>query len=347
MNDFDIELSLNRIFSGILYFYFKNELYELRGSTNSIKYQANLIYGNIINEEKYGEWIREENLIPVMISLGLWTRQTDKEITRLEKKIDDLKVSLYKNFKKIDNQKKIRKDLQNTKQDLGSIIVRKHDFMTHTLEGYALSIKNEYLICNTLYKNNKRLFDNQNKDSTSYTYFNDLVNEINKYMISIDQFKAIARSQLWRSYWNANKTNVFSAQVIDWTDDQRTLVNITKMYDNILENPECPAEEVINDDDMLDGWMITQKRKIEKDKNQKSLDELNPNLKNASEVFLFANNQDNYQEINSLNSDESNYKLKEKLSFLKNNKDLVDDSALPDVQRELIQQRNEMLKNRK
>ena len=77
------------------------------------------------------------------------------------------------------------------------------------------------------------------------------------------------------------------------------------------------------------------------------MDELNPNLKNASEVFLFANNQDNYQEINSLNSDESNYKLKEKLSFLKNNKDLVDDSALPDVQRELIQQRNEMLKNRK
>jgi hypothetical protein len=306
-----------------------------------------LIYGNIINEEKYGEWIREENLIPVMMSLGLWARNTEKEISRLEKKIEDLKVDLYKNFKKRDNQKKIRKSLQDTKSDLGSIIMRKHDFMTHTLEGYALSIKNEYIICRTLYKNDKRLFDSQNQDSTSYTYFNDLVNEINQYMISIDQFKTIARSPAWRSYWNANKTNVFSAQVIDWTDDQRTLVNITKMYDNVLENPECPPEEIINDDDMLDGWMITQKRKAEKEKSQKSLDELNPNLKNANEVFLFANNEDTFEDISSLNGEESNYRLKEKLRFMKNNKELIDDSILPDVQRELIQQRTEMLKNRK
>jgi hypothetical protein len=347
MNDIDVEFLLNRIFSGVLYFYSKNELYELRSCTNNIKYQANLIYKNIINEEKFNNWIREENIVPIMISLGLWTKNTQKQIETLEKQIDDLKVELYKNASMTDNQKKIRKVLFNTKAELSKWIYAKNEFASNTLEGYANSIKNEYIICNTLYKNNKRVFDNSNSGQQSYIDFNELVNEINKNMINIDQFKFTARHSLWRSYWSANKNNVFMAQVIDWTDDQRTLVNISRMYDSIYENPDCPSEKIINDDDMLDGWMIYQKRKIEKEKNQKNIDELNPRLQNASEVFLFANNTDSFTEISDLNSGEAKYRLNEKINFINKNNGSVDDSVLPDVRRDLLQKQNELIKNRK
>jgi hypothetical protein len=346
MNDQDVELYLNRIFTGILYFYFKNEQYELRSAPNHIKYQGSLIYNNIINEEKYNEWIREENLIPVMINLGLWQKDTDKLITKLEKKIEDSKVELYKNSTQKDNLKKIRKNLTETRESMNNILSKKNEFMNHTLEGYAMAIKNEYIICNTIFKNNKKVFDSTNRNTSSYTDFNDIVNEINHNTINMDQLKFLARSSMWRSYWNANKNNVFSTQVIDWTDDQRNLVNITKMYDNIYENEHCPPDSIINDDDMLDGWMILQRRKREKEKTQQSIDELNPNLKNANEVFLFANNNESYEEITSLNSAEASARLKEKMNYIKT-AGTVDDSKLPDVQRELLQQRNDMLKNRK
>ena len=305
MNDFDVEFLLNRIFVGSLFFYFKNDLYELKYATNNIKYHANLIYDNILHEERFNDWIREENMIHHMVSAGLWTYQTDSLITKLEKQIEDLKVDLFKSYLAPDKQKTFRKSLNNARYNLGNILSKKQEFLTHTLEGYALSIKNEYIICNTLYKNNKQIFDNNSKDFKSYSYFNDIVNEINKHNITLEQFKFVARSSLWRSYWNANKNNIFSNQVIDWTDDQRTLVNISRMYDNVYENPDCPSDEVINDDDMLDGWMIMQRRKTEKEKKTKNFDELNPHVKNAGEVFVMTKGSDAFEDVMSMNSPEA------------------------------------------
>ena len=305
MNDFDIEFLLSRIFVGSLFFYFKNDLYELRYATNDIKYHANLIYSNILNEERFNDWIREEDITLHMINAGLWTFQTDSMIKNLETKIEDLKVDLFKASLSIDQQKPIRKALNTNRQNLNNILLKKQEFLTHTLEGYALSIKNEFLICNTLYKNNKKIFDSNTNDFKSYSYFNDIVNEINKYNITLEEFKKTARSNIWRSYWGANKNNVFAVQVVDWTDDQRTLVNISRMYDNIYENPDCPSDTVINDDDMLDGWMIMQRRKSEKDKKTKTFDDLNPHVKNANEVFVMSQGKNSYEDIVSMNSTES------------------------------------------
>jgi hypothetical protein len=344
MNDFDTEFLLNKIFVGSLLFYFQNELYELKYASNQIKYQANLIYDNIINEERFNDWIREENMIYYMISADLWTYQTDSLIKQLEKKIEDYKVDLFKACLSKDKQKPIRKQLNNSKQNLNNTLAKKQEFLAHTLEGYALSIKNEYVICNTLYKNNKKVFDNNTNDFKSYSYFNDIVNEINKYTITIEQFKSLARSGIWRSYWNANKTNIFSSQVIDWTDDQRTLVNISKMYDNIYENPDCPSDDVINDDDMLDGWMILQRKKSEQDKKTKTFDDLNPHVKNAGEVFVMTQGSQGYEEVISMNTPETLRRQQEKFEFIQKNK-VVQENQLPDVKRDLAAKSAEMLSN--
>jgi hypothetical protein len=220
--------------------------------------------------------------------------------------------------------------------------------MSNTLEGYALSVKNEFIICNTLYKNNKRVFNNTlSNNQGSYTYFNDLVNEINKNTISVAQFKELARHQIWKSYWYCNKNNVFHDSVINITDDQRTLINISRMYDSVYEHQECPSDKIIEDDDMLDGWMIVQRRKSEQAKNTKKVDDLNPKLKNAQEVFLMANNEESYEEIMSLNSQEGVRRIKEKIGFINSQGGPVADVDLPDVQRDLLNRSNTMFKNRK
>ena len=91
MNDADIELLLYRIFSGKLFFFYKNDKYELRSPSIDIRYEAQLLYQNIINDEKYNDWLREDNLENLLIYLNLWTKDTNMIIKDLEKKIDNNK----------------------------------------------------------------------------------------------------------------------------------------------------------------------------------------------------------------------------------------------------------------
>jgi hypothetical protein len=339
MNDAEIEFYISRILSGFLIFFYNNERYELQYPNCYLRYESNLIYNNIINDEKYGEWIREENLIRVLIMLGLWTQETEKTIGQIEKQIENLKVDLYNNILNKTMQTKIRSNLRAKEEQLNRILNIKQEFLGNTLEGYAASIKNEYIVCNTLYKNKKLVFNIDDvKSSSSYQYFNNLINEVNQHMIPIKAYKAIARSHTWRSYWNCNKNNIFNKQVIDWTDEQRSLINITKMYDNIYEHPECPGDNIIEDDDVLDGWLIVQKRKIAKAKVQQTIDSSNPKLKNAQEVFVMASDQDSREEVFGLNSGEALHRMKEKFAYINsmNNSESVEDLSLPDVRREAI-----------
>jgi len=347
MNDAELEFLVYRILSGVLYFYFKNEKYELKYPDNNIRYSANLIYNNIINDEKYNDWIREENLINMLVYLGLWNKDTVKLLKELDKKIENQKVELYNALIFPDKQKRIRLKLSELRMQINKLNSIKNEFFTNTLEGYASGIKNEHIICHTLYnKNGSLIFNSDSKINSSYANFNDLVNEVNKSTISIESFKKIARSQLWRSFWNASKDHVFPGPVCYWTDDQRTLVNITKMYDSVYEHPECPADEIIEDDDMLDGWMIVQKRKNDKAKKQKNIDEMNPNLKNAGEVFLMSNDQESFENIMSLNDVQASMRMKEKFGYI-TSAGTAEDYELPDVQREIRNKGAELLKNRK
>jgi hypothetical protein len=263
-------------------------------------------------------------------------------IKDIEKKIDNAKVDYYSAFKLTDKRKNIKKNLDSYKKQLNSILSKKEELYSNTLEGYANSIKNEFIITQTLYKNNNLVFDNKNNNN-NYLLFNTIVNELNKYSISLEDFKKLARSNIWRSYWNTKKNNLFENQL---SDDQRTLIGISQMYDRVYEHPECPSDEVIEDNDALDGWMITQRRKIEKEKKQHQIDTLNPKLKNAQEVFLFANNQQEAEEIIGLNNMEGLNKMRSKISHV-NKFGITEESKLPDVQMDLRNQLNQQNKNRK
>lgn len=348
MNDEDFSLLLYRIISGKLYFSYNHEIYELRSPDNEIKYKAQLLYNNIINEEKYNDWIRQDYLDNILISLGLWTRDTNTIMKDLEKKIDNQKVDLFKFSALSDKVKSIKKTLGQYKNQLTQIQNKKNDLFANTLEGYALSIKNEYIICHTLFKNNKKVFqDNAINNQDSYSYFNNLVNEINHNMIDVSIFKSLCRHQLWRSFWNCNKGNIFSSSISELTEEQRTMINISKMYDSVYDHPECPSDRVIEDDDMLEGWMILQRRKSEQAKNQQKVDNLNPKLKNAQEIFLMSDNQESFEEIINLNTQEAAHRMQEKFAYVKA-KGVAVESELPDVQRQLQQQSNDLRKqNRK
>lgn len=339
MTDNDKEILLNRIILGKTIFYHNDKKYILYSPSNDIKYEACLLYDSVLNEEKFDNWFREENTKNVLISLELWNFQTDKALEDLEKKLDNLKVELFENFLLPSKTKLIRNNIKNTKNQINKIYLIKQNFISNTLEGYASSLKNEYIICYTLYSDNELVFDYYDIQSSknSSTLFNSLIQEIDKMIISTETYKMLARSQIWRSFINCGKYNtLFDKPITSLTDEQRALLNISRMYENIHEHPECPDDAVIEDDDALDGWMIVQKRKNDKAKKQNQFDSRNPQLKKSGEVFLMTENEQDYTSVSEMNSAESSAAIREKMAYIKEKGHAID-GELPDVKREIRQ----------
>lgn len=347
MNNETIEYLVNRILSGVLIFYYNEEEYVLKNPTPIIKYRGHLLYHRILQDEKYSSWIREWEATNAMIKLGVWDSSSDATMAKLEKAIEDNKLKLYESLKRPDVFKATRKTLNDNNKRLSFLSEAKNSFRNKTLEGYAESIKSEYIICNTLYKNGKKMFGkNQlvtNYNRFSYNTFNSIIQEIYKNSISIEQIRELARSPLWRTYWIAGKENTIGNAISNWTDDQRSLVNFSRMYDNVYEHPEAPDDKVIEDDDVLDGWFIYQKRKREKEKKQsKNNNRNNSKADNAQEVFLFPNEDQTAEEIMDLNDTSSKMRYKQKMNFLNKAQTMVEEHQLPDVKTDLLNQRAEM-----
>lgn len=343
MDDRTLGLYLSRILSGYHIFIFNNKKYKLIYPDISVKYEAEIYSQEEFDKNKYNDWITEEELVYVLIDMGIWTLNGDYELEKLEGKIEDAKIDLYKSYLNPKKSKSIQKTIDNLNKQYNRLYNLRHSLDHITVNGYCNQIKNEYIIMNSIYdlKNNP-IFKEEAHLNTI------LLKNISEYLssnnIDIKTFKTIARSSSWRNYWGANKNNLFEKPAINWTDEQRALVIMTKMYDNVYEHPDCPADIVIENDDMLDGWMISQKREIEKEKNKHRIEKTIPkHLNNAQEVFLMAGSKEEAQSIYSMNDTQSMGVIKERKNLLKQ-QGTISEQNLPDVKRDLILQSNEKRK---
>lgn len=330
----NVPLLINRIILGKLIFEYNNCWYILYSPSCEIKYEAELLYEGILSDNRFDDWWRKDGLDHILSRLGLWQKEDDKIIDKVQKNIESNKLSLYLNRLNASKVKSIRKDLSNYKDELNRLFGRKHSLDYLTLEDFANHKKNEYIITKSLfYKDNTQVFPSDS-DNIDYNLFENLANTISYHMITIETYKKIARHESWKMIWYANKSNIFDRPSSLLTEEQKTIISISNMYDKIYEHPECPPESVIDDDDMLDGWMIEQKRKNEAAKKGNNTTLANKH-NNAKEIFVVGDRED-VSEINSLNSLESQHIIKRRNKLIQNSTDGVDEINLPDVQQELL-----------
>jgi hypothetical protein len=341
MDKKNIDLYLSRILSGYYIFTHQKSKYKLIYPNVDIKYQAELYSQEEYENNKFNSWISEEDILNTLINLGLWSYNGDENLKKIETQIEDLKVDLYNNHFNTTKLKTIRRYLANTKASYNKQYNTRHSFDSYTIEGYLELLKNQYILAHSLYNlNNSLIF--QNLEDINYLLFNSISNTISSDMIDTATYRKIARSNLWHNYWSTNNHNIFNKPVIDWTDEQKMLIMFTKMYDNAKEHSECPPDNIFEDDDLFDGWMILQRRENEKQKNKNRTSKLleGKNLKNANEVFLVVGSQDEAQNIYDLNDPVSRNIIKERSSIIANKETQISEQNLPDVQRQLFMQQN-------
>lgn len=333
-------LYLSRILSGFFVFWYKNTNYKLVYPDIHIKYDAEIYANNEYENNKFNDWVTDDELLYTLIDLGIWTHDGDNHLKNLEKQIEDTKINLYKNFLNPTKIKSFRRTLENYKKSYNKLFDARHSLDHVTASGYSNLLKNQYIVIHSLYDiNNNKLFDRI--EDVDPNFLNDITNIISQNYIDISTFRSIARNDIWKNYWGANKDFLFDKPTINWTDEQRTLVMLTKMYDSAYEHPDCPTDGVFEDDDMFDGWMIIQKRENEKNKSKSRAEKMfDGKLSKAQEVYVMAGSKDEAENIYNLNDQNSQFIIKERNSVVLNSNAFIEEANLPDVQRNLITENN-------
>lgn len=348
MDEFDAESTLYRVLTGYYYIYINNARYRILLPNIEQKYFAHNTYLSIINEYKYeDDWITEKNISNILKIYNIWNDSKEKYLNDSKELLDKTKIQYFLNFNTSSVKSQIKKAIDNLNKTINNLYNEKYSLNYLTLENYAQNIKNQILVSSMILNDdNTRVFGSDINDIDTDLLEN-FIREIYKCSLRQEDIKKLARHELWRSYWGSNKDKIFPGSVVDWTDEQRSLVNFTRTLDSIREHLEAPEEEIISDDDALDGWMLYQHEKALKEKKQKHISEkYGLNNKHGQEVFILANNQEEAKEIFSLNDPGSMREIKEMKQAVEKTDQLINWTELPHVQRELKQQAIQAQKER-
>lgn len=274
-------------------------------------YENSLCEGTGMTSDEYEDYIRIKNI---------WTDEKELKLKTLPKDLEELKLKYYECDINLTERDSIRKLLKVVKADIEYLYQQKNSYFYLTAKGIADLFKSKFLLGMSLYKENgKRLFDTS-KDylDNEISYMDDIYAHYCLTRFSEADIREIARSEEWKSYWSCSKgNNPFGKPAVKLTDEQRHLISWSKLYDNIHKHQDCPAKYVIEDDDMLDGWMILQKRKSDEDKEQKKFEErFKGKFENVDELFVPVETQEQANKLYKMNKEAADNLMKKKMRTL-------------------------------
>lgn len=306
--------------------------------------RASRLYQKAHDQAYADDIMTEDETLEWMIEKDLWTYEDDEKIKGLEKDIERLKVEIYNARNNDQLKERIRLYIRAGEKQLQEKMQEKNQYFNNTCEGIASIEKTSYLIKSTTYLN-KELY---NFDDVSMSY---VLMEWQNSLISEKQCRELARTEPWKSLWtikDSAKVELFeNPKDTDLTYNQKNLVIWSQMYDGVQESLDCPTNDVIEDDDMLDGWFIIQGKKRDKERAEKEFENnvKSDKIKNASEVYVVANNKKDKDRIDGMNSVHGQAIKNQRMSLIKR-KGSVGQHEFADEQLRLQTQSTDMYKGR-
>lgn len=330
MDFFEREYLVSRILSGELNW---TELYTVYPASLSIQYNSQEIFIKSVKEAKNLGLVSDDDLTEICLEKGFIEEKDVIFLGFAQKEVENFQRELYLNRKKVENVRKIKKLLFLNRQRHVDILNKINRYNSFTVEGYANYSKIDYILRNTTinkFTNKKCSFKKNNIQK--------LINFYTENIILPSTIRYLARTQPWTNMWAAFKVNgVVFPQGSQMTLQQQLMLMWSRMYDSIQESVEPPEMDVIEDDDMLDGWLS-----IQHDQNTSKKDEkISSKVSQAQEQYIIANNIDEAREIEKRNSPEMLKVKKQREMCIKDRGEVIE-CELPDVKRKLMIERNRL-----
>lgn len=336
--ELDIESYLYRIINGYYTLCINNTTYKIILPTLKEKNDAYQVYLSVIEDNKFDtkSWITKQVTDNLLKVYNIWNEKKEEGLKLSYKNLDNLKIQLYLNFDNLSLRNNLKKQIQKLFHEINVLINKKHYFDYLTLEHYAENIKNQYLITNMIYNiDGSKVFKYDNFENVNFLLLEKFLLEIHNHTINTDTIKKISRNYMWKSFWNISKEQIFAKPIQEWTDEQQSLVNFTKVLDSVREHLDAPSSEVMEDDDALDGWILYQNDKNEKEKKKKHIsDKYGLDKKQGDEVFIMTNDQNESNAIFDLNDANTKRDIATARKIIQE-KGNVKEVDLPHVQRKL------------
>jgi hypothetical protein len=311
--------------------------YRIYTPSIEILLRASSVYREVLESHKYNEWVTDLDCEKILIYNGLWDREFNVKLENLTKSISDCKHSIFKDFFNYPVRMGHKNRLQSFTEQYLELENIRHSLDYFTLVGFAQLVQSQFIISETTYSmEGDRIFPSFN--SANFSLLNILQSKVNENTLSISTLREIVKNEPWISMWKASKTDVFPQKGVLLSSEQRNLIIYSQLYDRVGEHSECPADEIINDDDALDGWMIEQHRKRASEQGEKVVK--SNKMDNAQEIFLPANSKEDIERIEGFNTFESKMIKAQRNAIIKK-VGAIEDAKLPDQQLRIRQMVNE------
>lgn len=343
MKQHEREYFTSRIRSGIYFIKIKGLNLKILPPTLLDEFEINQAYydayqqaleDGFMNGEQINLWMREK---------GFWEDKDDEKVEGLKKDIERLKIEIFnaRNNEKLREQ--IRFYLRTGERQLEKQLEKKQLYYNNTCESIATLEKTLFFLKKCTFIGSEPFdFESIDLDTILMSYYSLILPE--------PQIRELARNEPWRSLWILNKSQTFSLfanKDKELTHDQKNILVWSQMYDNVQESLECPADDVINDDDMLDGWFIVQRKKREKEKAQAEMETslTNSKIKNSDEIYMVANSQKDIERIESMNDIGAKIIKQQRFNTIKN-KGTAEQTDFHDERLKLVQQSNQSYRDK-
>lgn len=333
------EKIINRICAGYLSFIYDKAGFFIGSPTLEIKCRADDWYEEFYEDSLNNGFYSEDDFEFYLLDNELWTDSNESKLKSLIKDIENIKVGIYESIFKSNQKIKLKKALVVANTELMQLYNQKHLYDHLSAKGHAKNLKLKYLVAMSIYNNKwEPIFtnditylDSNNKiiDRAMFVYGENRIGE--------ETYRLIASTDPWRNIWNCGKDNdLFGKPLIHWTDEQKSLCLWSRIYDNVYENNDCPPEDVINDNDALDGWMILQRRKRQAMSNRNEAEKrIGDKVKNANEIFIVADTAEDARKIEDLNDATGRAIKRQRFNYIKQKDRDVKEAELPDQQLKL------------
>lgn len=334
----DIDSLIHRIVSGYYNININDIEYIIKSPNLNIRSRAHFIYQSIIEDNKFDvvNWIPDDQINALLVINNIWNQAKQKELDDKHKLLEQTKVDLFLNYSNDKKRNTFKNNITDISKNINELYYYKNYFNFLSLDFYAKTIENQFIVLNMVYIDDVPVFSYNDNDIDSELLIR-IIEETQKHSVDMDMMKNIVKSDRWRQYWNASKDNIFIGPPYEWTQEQLTLVNLSKTYDAIREHLECPTEDIIQDNDALEGWMIHQNHKIEQEKKKKKIeDKYGLNNKRGDEIFILTDSVEETKEIFGLNDPHAKAKINQMRQISKEGKE-VKWQDLPFVKQELQQ----------
>lgn len=302
MNQEYKEYLVNQILAGITRIRIDGKRFFIKAPTKLQKCVAYEVYQQAVSDCRYEGFLTKKAAKNFLNSAGTFTFKDAEDLKNWQKDIEESQLQLYTSRLNVERSKFLRKTLVKLRKGISNLVGYKHSLDYVTIEGYADYVKTQYTIhCCLMNEDDTPVFTDSFSSEKNYKLIEKAMLELASSALGENALREIARTNPWRGYWTASKEQVFGLPSSDMTETQRALILLTRMYDNAHENPDAPDEDVFEDDDLFDGWMLFVNRKRKKDKKEQEIEKMLPEKqRNAHELFVVSKQKD-VQAINDLN----------------------------------------------